>query len=415
MLLEYIYTHYLFGGRAIKPTVIMEMVMLNQIIKNWINKKLKTFEDGSLRLSIPGCSDIIIGDHNQPQFNITFTSIRGIYLILRRGVLGFTEGFIQGYWITDNLQKTMTFLAKNLSNVESIKKGNSRKFITKFQHWLRENTLSRSKKNIHAHYDLGNAFYKLWLDSSMTYSSALFQNLEEEPLESAQKNKYQKIIDSLNLKSGDNILEIGCGWGGFIEHASKLGINVTGLTISKEQFDYASSRITNLGGTQKILYEDYRVHEGLYDAVVSIEMLEAVGSKYWNEYFNSIKRFLKPGSSALVQVITMHDEYFKTYNVDPDFIQTYIFPGGELISDEAFFNCASTISLECKKVRSFGDSYAKTLELWNKQFQKRWDSVRELGFDIKFKRTWEMYYAYCIGGFLSDRLDVTQFKLTCND
>ncbi len=389
--------------------------MLNQIIKNWINKKLKTFEDGSLRLSIPGCSDIIIGDHNQPQFNITFTSIRGIYLILRRGVLGFTEGFIQGYWITDNLQKTMTFLAKNLSNVESIKKGNSRKFITKFQHWLRENTLSRSKKNIHAHYDLGNAFYELWLDSSMTYSSAIFQNLKEEPLESAQKNKYQKIIDSLNLKPGDNILEIGCGWGGFIEHASKLGINVTGLTISKEQFEYASSRITNLGGTQKILYEDYRVHEGLYDAVVSIEMLEAVGSKYWNEYFNSIKRFLKPGSSALVQVITMHDEYFKTYNVDPDFIQTYIFPGGELISDEAFFNCASTISLECKKVRSFGDSYAKTLELWNEQFQKRWNSVRELGFDIKFKRTWEMYYAYCIGGFLSDRLDVTQFKLTCND
>ena len=389
--------------------------MLNQIIKNWINKKLKTFEDGSLRLSIPGCSDIIIGDHNQPQFNITFTSIRGIYLILRRGVLGFTEGFIQGYWITDNLQKTMTFLAKNLSNVESIKKGNSRKFITKFQHWLRENTLSRSKKNIHAHYDLGNAFYELWLDSSMTYSSALFQNLEDEPLESAQKNKYQKIIDSLNLKPGDNILEIGCGWGGFIEHASKLGINVTGLTISKEQFEYASSRITNLGGSQKILYEDYRVHEGLYDAVVSIEMLEAVGSKYWNEYFNSIKRFLKPGSSALVQVITMHDEYFKTYNVDPDFIQTYIFPGGELISDEAFFNCASIISLECKKVISFGDSYAKTLELWNEQFQKRWDSVRELGFDIKFKRTWEMYYAYCIGGFLSDRLDVTQFKLTCND
>ena len=389
--------------------------MLNQIIKNWINKKLKTFEDGSLRLSIPGCSDIIIGDHNQPQFNITFTSIRGIYLILRRGVLGFTEGFIQGYWITDNLQKTMTFLAKNLSNVESIKKGNSRKFITKFQHWLRENTLSRSKKNIHAHYDLGNAFYELWLDSSMTYSSALFQNLEDEPLESAQKNKYQKIIDSLNLKPGDNILEIGCGWGGFIEHASKLGINVTGLTISKEQFEYASSRITNLGGTQKILYEDYRVHEGLYDAVVSIEMLEAVGSKYWNEYFNSIKRFLKPGSSALVQVITMHDEYFKTYNVDPDFIQTYIFPGGELISDEAFFNCASIISLECKKVISFGDSYAKTLELWNEQFQKRWDSVRELGFDIKFKRTWEMYYAYCIGGFLSDRLDVAQFKLTCND
>ena len=389
--------------------------MLNQIIKNWINKKLKTFDDGSLRLSIPGCSDIIIGDHNQPQFNITFTSIRGIYLILRRGVLGFTEGFIKGFWVTDNLQKTMIFLANNLSNVESIQKGNSRKFVTKFQHWLRENTLSRSKKNIHAHYDLGNAFYELWLDPSMTYSSALFQNLEEEHLESAQKNKYQKIIESLNLKSGDNILEIGCGWGGFIEHASKLGINVTGLTISKEQFEYATSRITNLSGTQKILYQDYRVHEGLYDAVVSIEMLEAVGSKYWNEYFNSIKGFLKPGSSALVQVITMHDDYFKTYNVDPDFIQTYIFPGGELISDEAFFSCASSISLECKKVRSFGDSYAKTLELWNEQFQKRWESVKELGFDIKFKRTWEMYYAYCIGGFLSDRLDVTQFKLTCND
>ena len=393
----------------------METVMLNQIIRNWINKKLKSFEDGSLRLSVPGCPDIIIGNHSKPQFNLTFTSIRGIYLILRRGVLGFTEGFIKGYWVTDNLQETITFLAKNLSNVESIKKGNSRKVITKFKHWLRENTVSRSKKNIHAHYDLGNKFYKLWLDPTMTYSSAYFQNLEQDSLEFAQKQKYQKIIDSLNLKSGDNILEIGCGWGGFIEYASELGINVTGLTISKEQFEYATSRINGLDGIQKIIYEDYRNHKGNYDAVVSIEMLEAVGSKYWDEYFNAIKKFLKPGSSALVQVITMHDKYFKTYNVDPDFIQTYIFPGGELISDEAFFSCATASSLKCTKVRSFGNSYAKTLAIWNEQFQKQWENVKALGFDIKFKRTWEMYYAYCIGGFLSNRLDVSQFKLTCND
>jgi len=309
----------------------------------------------------------------------------------------------------------MTFLAKNLTNVERIQKGSSAKILTKLKHWLRENTLARSKKNIHAHYDLGNDFYELWLDPSMTYSSAFFQNFEQESLESAQQQKYQKIIDSLNLKSGDNILEIGCGWGGFIEHAAKLGINVTGLTISKEQFDFATSRITKLDGMQKILYEDYRSHQGTYDAVVSIEMLEAVGSKYWNEYFNAIKKFLKPGSSALVQVITMHNKYFKSYNVDPDFIQTYIFPGGELISDEAFFNCASKICLECKKVRSFGKSYARTLEIWNDQFQNQWESVKKLGFDQKFKRTWEMYYAYCIGGFLSDRLDVSQFKLTCND
>ena len=389
--------------------------MLNRIIRNWINKKLKTFEDGSLRLSVPGCSDIIIGNHNKARFNLTFTSIKGIYLILRRGVLGFTEGFIRGYWVTDNLKETMTFLAKNLTNVESIKKGNSRKIVAKFKHWLRENTVSRSKKNIHAHYDLGNNFYKLWLDPSMTYSSAFFQNTEQDSLESAQKQKYQKIIDSLNLKPGDNILEIGCGWGGFIEHASKLGMNVTGLTISKEQFEYASSRIKKLDGTQKIIYEDYRVHEGSYDAVVSIEMLEAVGSKYWAEYFNAIKKFLKPRSSALIQVITMHDKHFKTYNVDPDFIQTYIFPGGELISDEAFFNCASATSLECKKVRSFGKSYARTLEIWNEQFLNQWEIIKTLGFDIKFKRTWEMYYAYCISGFLSNRLDVSQFKLTTDD
>jgi cyclopropane-fatty-acyl-phospholipid synthase len=393
----------------------MEMVMLNRIIRNWINKKLKTFEDGSLRLSVPGCSDIIIGNDNKARFNLTFTSIRGIYLILRRGVLGFTEGFIKGYWVTDNLKETMTFFAKNLTNVESIKKGNSRKIVAKFKHWLRENTVSRSKKNIHAHYDLGNNFYKLWLDPSMTYSSAFFQNTEQDSLESAQKQKYQKIIDSLNLKPGDNILEIGCGWGGFIEHASKLGMNVTGLTISKEQFEYATSRIKNLDGTQKIIYEDYRVHVGSYDAVVSIEMLEAVGSKYWAEYFNAIKKFLKPRSSALIQVITMHDKYFKTYNVDPDFIQTYIFPGGELISDEAFFNCASATSLECKKVRSFGKSYARTLEIWNEQFLNQWEIIKTLGFDIKFKRTWEMYYAYCISGFLSNRLDVSQFKLTTDD
>ena len=389
--------------------------MLNRIIRNWINKKLKTFEDGSLRLSVPGCSDIIIGNDNKARFNLTFTSIRGIYLILRRGVLGFTEGFIKGYWVTDNLKETMTFFAKNLTNVESIKKGNSRKIVAKFKHWLRENTVSRSKKNIHAHYDLGNNFYKLWLDPSMTYSSAFFQNTEQDSLESAQKQKYQKIIDSLNLKPGDNILEIGCGWGGFIEHASKLGMNVTGLTISKEQFEYATSRIKNLDGTQKIIYEDYRVHVGSYDAVVSIEMLEAEKAKDWAEYFNAIKKFLKPRSSALIQVITMHDKYFKTYNVDPDFIQTYIFPGGELISDEAFFNCASATSLECKKVRSFGKSYARTLEIWNEQFLNQWEIIKTLGFDIKFKRTWEMYYAYCISGFLSNRLDVSQFKLTTDD
>jgi cyclopropane-fatty-acyl-phospholipid synthase len=192
-------------------------------------------------------------------------------------------------------------------------------------------------------------------------------------------------------------------------------MNVTGLTISKEQFEYATSRIKNLDGTQKIIYEDYRVHVGSYDAVVSIEMLEAVGSKYWAEYFNAIKKFLKPRSSALIQVITMHDKYFKTYNVDPDFIQTYIFPGGELISDEAFFNCASATSLECKKVRSFGKSYARTLEIWNEQFLNQWEIIKTLGFDIKFKRTWEMYYAYCISGFLSNRLDVSQFKLTTDD
>ena len=151
--------------------------MLNRIIKNWINKKLEAFEDGSLKLSLPGCSDIIIGNNNETQFNLTFTSIRGIYLILRRGALGFTEGFIKGYWVTDNLQETMTFLAKNLNNFESIRKGNSRKTFTKFRHWLRENSVSGSKKNIHAHYDLGNSFYELWLDPTMTYSSALFQNL----------------------------------------------------------------------------------------------------------------------------------------------------------------------------------------------------------------------------------------------
>ena len=385
--------------------------MLNRIVRNWITKNLTSFEGGSLKLSFPKISDIVIGDQRTPEFTISFKSFMGIFLILRRGVLGFTEAFIKGYWTTDDLPKTMTFLAHNLSKVKSIQKGYSKKIITKTRHLLRSNSIAMSKKNIHAHYDLGNEFYSLWLDPSMTYSSAYFENSNADSLESAQFNKYQKIIDSLNLKAGDTILEIGCGWGGFIDHASKLGLSVTGLTISEEQFEYATKRINTLCGDQKVLFQDYRNHKGKYDAVVSIEMLEAVGSKYWPQYFEAIKRFLKPGKSAVVQVITMSDEYFESYNVDPDFIQTYIFPGGELISDKSFFSCAESAVLQCFKLRSFGKSYAKTLEVWDTNFKRKWSFAKRLGFDAKFKRTWEMYYAYCISGFLSERLDVTQFKL----
>ena len=390
-----------------------EMVMLTKVLENFLHANVKNLKDGSLIFTFPNGKSIHIGNHPE-QVQINFLSWKGIWLVFRRGALGFTEGYLQGFWSTNDLLKLMDFLSKNINSLSGITKGKfTFKLFSRLNHFFNKNTLQGSKKNIAAHYDLGNQFYSLWLDSSMTYSSAIFESLnDKQSLEAAQHLKYQNILDLLNLEPGASILEIGCGWGGFMEYAASKGYKVKGITISPSQFKFAKQRIQSLSGYCAIELIDYRNITGSYDAVVSIEMFEAVGSTFWDTYFKQVQKLLKPNGKAVIQTITIKDELLSQYQKSPDFIQTYIFPGGELASDAAIKELVASNNLEAQETISFPHSYAKTLENWYHNFLQSWDEIEPLGFDAKFKRTWKMYLAYCRGGFLNDRLFVSQYLLS---
>ena len=339
-------------------------------------------------------------------------SWKALWLIYSRGSLGFTEGYLENYWDTNDLMKLMDLISKNYNSFDRVNSGSGFwKLLTKFSHFRNENSLSGSKKNIHAHYDLGNDFYESWLDETMTYSSGFFER-NSDSLKEAQNRKYKLILDTLGLPKNSSILEIGCGWGGFLEYASSVGYKIKGITISQEQFKFASNRIKGLTNDPEIELIDYRKLKGKFDAVVSIEMFEAVGSKYWKTYFDVVKQLLKSNGQALIQTITMKEDFYEGYHDWPDFIQTYIFPGGELSSDKVFKENAANSELIASDITNFAASYAKTLEIWYKNFQKEWDAIGEIGFDEKFKRTWDMYLSYCRGGFLNNQLEVSQYKLT---
>ena len=388
----------------------MVKVMLTNFFKKWLEKKIVNLESGSLIITFPNKNVLILGEGSE-KADLVITSWKGIWLLFTRGSLGFTEGYIKNYWTTSNLIFLMEFLTKNYSSISTIVDGKVLgRIFTKIQHRLNKNSISGSKKNIEAHYDLGNDFYSMWLDKTMTYSSGFYKE-ENETIEEAQKGKYQLILDTLDLPVGSSILEIGCGWGGFLEHASNQGYLVKGITISPSQFKFAQDRIENLEIVPDIELIDYRLLEGKFDAVVSIEMFEAVGSEYWNSYFQKIQNVLKPNAKAVIQTITMTEDYFEGYDKWPDFIQTYIFPGGELASDKLFIDKARKFDLENIKTINFAKSYAKTLETWYENFQIAWSDIEEMGFDAKFKRTWDMYLAYCRGGFLNGQLEVSQYLL----
>ena len=384
--------------------------MLTNFFKKWLEKKIVNLESGSLTITFPNKNVLQLGEGSE-KADLVITSWKGIWLLFTRGSLGFTEGYIKNYWTTSNLIFLMEFLTKNYSSISTIVDGKVLgRIFTKIQHRLNKNSISGSKKNIEAHYDLGNDFYSMWLDKTMTYSSGFYKE-ENETIEEAQKGKYQLILDTLDLPVGSSILEIGCGWGGFLEHASNQGYLVKGITISPSQFKFAQDRIENLEIVPDIELIDYRLLEGKFDAVVSIEMFEAVGSDYWNSYFQKIQNVLKPNAKAVIQTITMTEDYFEGYDKWPDFIQTYIFPGGELASDKLFVDEARKFDLENIKTTNFAKSYAKTLKTWYENFQIAWSDIEEMGFDAKFKRTWDMYLAYCRGGFLNGQLEVSQYLL----
>jgi cyclopropane-fatty-acyl-phospholipid synthase len=281
------------------------------------------------------------------------------------------------------------------------------------KHRLHRNTREGAKRNIQAHYDLGNAFYREWLDPTMTYSSALFES--GMTLEEAQRNKWRRIAEELGLKPGDHILEIGCGWGGFaIFAAREYGAQVTGLTLSQEQYEFARAAVAreSLGNLVDIRLQDYRDVQGSFDRIVSIEMFEAIGEKQWRQYFDVCRERLKPGGMAALQIITIADERFDAYRRNPDFIQLYIFPGGMLPSPSVLDASARSAGLGIETMRTFAQSYAETLKEWRARFDDAWPRIAPLGFDERFKRMWDYYLAYCEGGFRAGAIDVAQFKLT---
>jgi cyclopropane-fatty-acyl-phospholipid synthase len=285
--------------------------------------------------------------------------------------------------------------------------------LFRFKHWLNANSKRKAKRNIVAHYDLGNDFYRLWLDPTMTYSSALFGGDFTQPLARAQQAKYERMLAELALPPGAHILEIGCGWGGFAEVAARAGYRVTGLSLSDAQTAYARERIARAGLADRVTLavRDYRDERGTYDGVASIEMFEAVGEKYWPAYFSTLRRCLAPGGRACVQTITIADERFERYRTQSDFIQQYIFPGGMLASPSRFVAHAAQAGLDVVQTQMFGRHYAATLGRWLEAFDASAGAVRGQGFDEKFIRCWRFYLAYCIAGFASGSTDVAQYTL----
>lgn len=332
--------------------------------------------------------------------------------IFMKGDIGLGESYIKGQWESDNINKLIKFGIDNKAQLEQVIRGSFLKIVFyRMKHLLNRNSVSGSKKNIHAHYDLGNSFYKLWLDQTMTYSSALFDR-EGIDLVSAQERKYQNILDQLQVKAGDHILEVGCGWGGFMEYAARQGVKVTGVTISNEQYDFAVKRLEKFEGLAQVKLLDYRKIDGKYDHIVSIEMFEALGEEYWDSYFKILYSVLKPGGKFIVQSITINDQDFKSYRKGTDFIQQYIFPGGMLPSPSVFKNASTSQGFKLAGALEFGLDYATTLKLWEETFNSKLEQVKAQGFDEKFIRTWRFYLKYCQGGFEAKKISVYQFYLT---
>ncbi|MBA4382495.1 MAG: SAM-dependent methyltransferase [Sideroxydans sp.] len=379
-----------------------------------ILRVLAQIKHGALHLQLPDGEAMHFGDDSYP-ITLHLHDWKMFDAVMKSGDIGFAETFIDGGWTTDNLTGLIELFIRNRQQVEALIYGTWwGSLLHRVRHLFNRNSRSGSRKNIHAHYDIGNDFYRLWLDPSMTYSSAVFNNGTSDSLEQGQHVKYQRILNQLNVAKGAHILEIGCGWGGFAETAIREAqATVHGLTLSTEQLHYAQQRLANLGmATQADLrLMDYRDSDGRYDAIASIEMFEAVGEAYWPSYFECIARNLKQGGRACVQTIVISDELFARYRTGTDFIQQYIFPGGMLPSPSVFREHAQKQGLRVLDEFSFGLDYARTLVEWRSAFKDQLEAVRAQGFDERFLRTWEFYLCYCEAGFRAHSINVMQFTL----
>ncbi len=334
--------------------------------------------------------------------------------LIREGDLGFCEAYLDGWWTTPDLQAFMDLLhADNDEIYDGFPGMGLVRAFERLRFWLQSNSRRQARRNISHHYDLGNAFYGLWLDGTMTYSSARFET-GQESLETAQTAKYASMIDEMGVRAGDHVLEIGCGWGGFAEYAAReRGLRVTGLTISQEQFAFAQDRIAAAGLSNRveIRLQDYRDERGRYDGIASIEMFEAVGEKYWPTYFEALRQRLNPGANATLQIITVQDKRWEVYRKGVDFIQKFIFPGGMLPSRGALLSEIESAGLRMLRSVEFGECYSQTLRRWHDTFNGRWDEVSALGFDDRFRKMWNFYLTSCAATFHSGNCDVTQITI----
>lgn len=384
---------------------------LERILCRWANR----LAVGQLTLRFAsGREARFVGETSGPTATIEFRTMRPLRRLAAGGSLGFATSYLEGEWETPDLGAVMDLAIANEARWNRMLKASPiAAFIARIRHRLNRNSEAGSRRNIAYHYDLGNAFYGQWLDETMTYSSAIF-SAPRENLADAQKAKYRRIIEELNIGKDDHVLEIGCGWGGFLEEAIRAtGCRITGLTLSKEQAIFAETRLREAGFEDRadIRLEDYRDCEGTFTKIVSIEMFEAVGEENWQTYFDRVKSLLSPKGQALVQVITIAEERFAHYRSHADFIQAYIFPGGMLPSITAFEATARASELSVEDRFCFGRDYERTLLLWDKAFRENWQRIMPYGFDERFFRMWHYYLQYCAAGFRTGRLDVVQFRL----
>jgi cyclopropane-fatty-acyl-phospholipid synthase len=386
----------------------------DQVILRICNRLIAPTATGRLHLTLPsGASSLIVGAKPGTDAQLALQTYGVFWRSIRRGSIGFAESMIEGETDSTNLVALFGYFIDNKKTLHQAGRGKFRvRREDKVYHRSRSNTRAGSRANISAHYDLGNAFYRLWLDPSMTYSSALYAG-SHQSLEAAQHAKCDRILDALELQRGQRLLEIGCGWGNFAMRAAGRGVQVTGLTLSQEQLSESQSLALRAGknADTEFRLQDYRDTTGTYDRIASVEMIEAVGEENWPDYFKTLHDRLAEGGTAVLQAITIDDAIYDTYRAKADFIQRYIFPGGTLPTRALIEQHAQTAGLTFETVEMFGASYARTLAEWRRNFHAAWPEIAKLGFDTRFKRMWDYYLAYCEAGFERGTCDVGIYRL----
>jgi cyclopropane-fatty-acyl-phospholipid synthase len=373
-------------------------------------KKLR----GSMKLTLPSGRALVLGEPGTGlDADLALRNFKVIWAGMRRGQLGFIERYLAGDIESRNPTAFFRFYLQNRAAFDGASRGLFfASLYDKLWHRRRDNSRAGSKDNIAAHYDLGNDFYAQWLDDSMSYSSAVFEGTGNS-LEAAQRHKIRKVMEAAEVAPGKEILEIGCGWGAVAEEVGKAGARLRGITLSKEQLEFARKRVKHLGLADKIelAFEDYRDTTGTYDGIASVEMIEAVGEAHWPAYFKTVFDRLKPGGAAAIQGITIAEANFDSYRRGVDFIQRYIFPGGMLLTKELMREQTRRAGLIFEKMECFGQSYAQTLRLWHDRFEDAWPRIKPLGFDERFRKLWKLYLCYCEAGFSEGIIDVGIYKL----